>query len=162
MLRLLVSRLILPSLVFLAGAGSLSAQDHPQTKVPAEKAAGAKRLIELTGAPEVILATFRANLPAQKAAMPQIPAEFWDEFEKRLIADIDRFVEMIIPIYDRHFTTEQLNELIAFYETPIGRHTVQVLPRIAEESAAAGQQWGVVLATEVARDLAARGIVVQE
>lgn len=162
MLRLHASRQILPCLLLsLAAAGSLSGQDHQQ-EIPAEKAAAARRLIELTGASDVILATFRANLPAQKAAMPQIPDEFWEEFEKRMAADLDRFVEMIIPIYDRHFTTEQLNELIAFYETPIGRHTVEVLPRIAEESAAAGQEWGVVLAAEVAQDLAARGVVIQE
>ena len=162
MLSLRASRRILPCLVVLAAASPLSGQDQRQTQVPAEKAAAARRLIELTGASDIVVATFRANLQAQKQAMPQVPEVFWQEFEKRLVADLDRFVELIIPIYDRYFTTEQLNELIAFYETPIGRHTVQVLPRIAEESAAAGQEWGVLLATEVARDLAAKGVAVQQ
>ena len=49
---------------------------------------------------------------------------------------------MIIPIYEKHFTHEELKQLIAFYESPIGKKLIKVQPQIMMESMAAGEEWG--------------------
>jgi len=48
---------------------------------------------------------------------------------------------MMVPIYSRAFSEEELNELVKFYESPIGRKMTRALPQIVSESMAAGQQW---------------------
>jgi hypothetical protein len=46
--------------------------------------------------------------------------------------DVD-FVELLVPIYDRHYSLDDINALIAFYQTPTGRRTLEVEPLISVE-----------------------------
>ncbi len=46
--------------------------------------------------------------------------------------DID-FVELLVPVYDRHYSLDDINALIAFYQTPTGRRTLEVEPLISVE-----------------------------
>jgi hypothetical protein len=46
--------------------------------------------------------------------------------------DYDRIaLEIYAPLYEREFTAEELEELIAFYKTKVGRKQVAILPRLA-------------------------------
>jgi hypothetical protein len=38
------------------------------------------------------------------------------------------------PIYDKYFTEEELRDLVAFYKTPTGQKSIQVMPGIVRES----------------------------
>jgi hypothetical protein len=46
--------------------------------------------------------------------------------------------EAQIRIYARHFTEAELADLTAFYETPTGRKSIQVMPQLVREGAQAG------------------------
>ncbi|UCC83546.1 MAG: DUF2059 domain-containing protein, partial [Gemmatimonadota bacterium] len=91
---------------------------------------------------------------------PEIPDVFWEEFAARLRQDVDRFIEILVPLYDRYLTLDEIRQLIAFYESPLGRRLVEIQPILAAESMLAGQEWGGRLSMEVAADLAKRGIVI--
>ena len=91
----------------------------------------------------------------QIKANPNIPVEFWDEFKKQISKDV--FANMILPIYDKHYTHQEITELIAFYQTPIGQKTITVLPQIAQESMTAGQELGKKVGLNVAEKLKAEG-----
>ena len=41
-----------------------------------------------------------------------------DEFKAKV--NLDSLLSIVTPIYAKHFTLDELNELIAFYKTPIG------------------------------------------
>ena len=43
-------------------------------------------------------------------------------------------------IYMKYFTEEEMNELAAFYETPVGRKTLASLPEIVKEGAQLGMK----------------------
>jgi TonB family protein len=43
--------------------------------------------------------------------------------------DLD-FVELLVPIYDKHYSLDDINALIAFYKTPTGRRTLEIAPLI--------------------------------
>jgi hypothetical protein len=51
-------------------------------------------------------------------------------------------VEVLTPVYRKHLTLEDLQALIAFYESPVGKKYAQVGPSILNESMEAGQEWG--------------------
>lgn len=43
------------------------------------------------------------------------------------------FVDILVPIYDKHYSLDDINALIVFYQTPTGRRTLEVQPLISNE-----------------------------
>jgi hypothetical protein len=142
------------------GTAALAQEGAAAAQIEPEKAAAIRRLLRVTGASELMVTSIETSMPAQKAANPQIPEVFWEEFAARLRADVDGFIELLVPLYDKYLTLDEIRQLIDFYESPLGRRLVEVQPTLAAESMLAGQQWGARLGMEVAADLAARGIII--
>ncbi len=137
------------------------AQAAPQQKVDPAKEADIRRLMELTGAKKLIeqsvalgveqlRATFAKSLPPGERSQ-KLTDTFLQRFQKRLNAQ--KMIELTIPIYDKHFSAEDLKALIQFYETPLGQRLVKVLPEIAKESQAAGFELGQKVAAEVLQEM---------
>ena len=42
--------------------------------------------------------------------------------------------EVSFEIYNKHYTTEELEDLVTFYKTPTGRKTIEIMPQIFAES----------------------------
>jgi hypothetical protein len=97
-------------------------------------------------------------MPAQRAANPLIPDVFWDRFLKRARDKRGEFLEALVPIYDRYFSLADLNELIRFYGSPLGKKLLSATPQIARESILEGQRWGFRIGQEVGEELAREGI----
>lgn len=125
--------------------------------VAPEKASLIRRVLKLTNAVELTVQTLQNAISAQRAASPQVPEDFWKELAARVRREAPLYLDMLLPIYDAQFTKAQLTELVAFYESPLGRHLVEVLPLIVVQSAEAGQRWGTALAAEVTQELLRRG-----
>lgn len=47
---------------------------------------------------------------------------------------LDKFLAELIPIYQRHFTKSDVDALIAFYESPVGKKFLREQPRVTDES----------------------------
>lgn len=144
-------------LVLLVGVGSFTVSGLAAQR-PADRAALIRQLLALTKAGDLAVTAMETSIPAQRAANPGIPKEFWDEFGARARHDMPRFVELLVPVYEAHFNKSQLEQLVAFYQSPVGQHLVKVQPKITVLSMQAGQQWGAQLGAEVAQDLAKRGV----
>ena len=70
-------------------------------------------------------------------------------------------IKHLEPIYAARFTADELNQLIAFYRTPIGHRLADEQATIGIESMRAGQIWGAEVGAQVAKDLAAQGVPLQ-
>ena len=57
-------------------------------------------------------------------------------------------------VYANHFSEDELNQLIAFYQSPIGRKLVQEQPAIAQEMGRFGAAWAQKTALEAIREYA--------
>jgi hypothetical protein len=101
-----------------------------------------------------------ASLPAQRQSNPRIPAVFWDRFLAQARASRGELIDMMAVVYERHFTTEEVRQLLQFFDTPIGRKLVTVQPTIAQESVLAGQLWGQRVGEAIGKQLAAEGVVI--
>ncbi len=141
--------------------GSTALQGAPPQIDPA-KEADIRRLMELTGAAKLgqtvgdrMLEQLR---PAILHSLPpgerseQIADAFATKFKARV--NSESLGKLIIPIYDKYLTREDLEGLIQFYQTPLGRKMIRVLPQISQESYQAGAQWGEQIAKEVADEMA--------
>ena len=121
-----------------------------------------RRLIESTGgsnvAKQFASASSRQMFQMLKTMRPDIPdrtllvmdRELMGLFSEKMNGP-DGLVEQVIPIYHKYLTHAEIRELIAFYETPIGRKTIAIMPQVVAESMQAGQRWGQALAPEIQR-----------
>jgi len=114
-----------------------------------------RELLNLTGAGKLGVQIAQQLVGSFKKSMPNVPAAFWDEFLKDI--DTEGMTKLVIPIYAKHFTVDEINGMIAFYKTPLGQKLTHELPSITQESMAAGQQWGSELGRRVADRLKAKG-----
>lgn len=121
-----------------------------------------RRLIESTGgsnvAKQFASASSRQMFQMLKAMRPDIPDRTLIVMDRELMGLFsekmggpDGLVEQVVPIYHKHLTHAEIRELIAFYETPIGRKTIAIMPQVVAESMQAGQRWGQALAPEIQR-----------
>lgn len=129
--------------------------DEAQTPSTDTRSAKARQLLELSGAGTLGVQMMAQMLPALKQMAPQAPEAFWQEFMAE--ARPESLVDLIVPIYVKHFEEAELDELIAFYASPIGRKTVERLPAITAESMSVGQAWGEEIAKRAIERLKASG-----
>lgn len=111
-----------------------------------------KRLMEITEVRKMgvqIMNHIRLTLTKRGSKVP------WDTFMAEF--DMNEFIEMVIPIYERHFTHDEIEQLIAFYESPIGKKLIKVQPQITIESMTAGQEWAKELIERVKARLPEEG-----
>ena len=117
-----------------------------------EKQAAIAQLMEVTGATAMqtrfadgfvqqAQAMFAATNPNQPPRALAIVAQ-----EARAVLDArlggERgLLAAVYPVYDRHFTLEELNAMVAFYRTPTGQKALEVMPLLTTESMQAGQRW---------------------
>lgn len=146
-------QILFPAILTAALLGAeANAQQAPSTPDKTRLAA-ARRVLETSGAVDAMVAAIRANLPAQRQAMPQVPAEFWTRFEARIEREAPQLVDSIALLYAHTFTQGELEALVAFYASPVGRRFRAVQPTLVSESSAIGQRWGSKIGAEVGASL---------
>lgn len=128
--------------------------DVVKTPVDPEKEKSIRKLLEMTGAAKVGVQVSKQLIASMRQSIPSVPDEFWTEFAKKIKPE--DFVDLIIPIYDKHFLKEDIDSMIAFYASPVGQKFVAALPMITQESMQAGEQWGQAKGEEAVRELQKR------
>lgn len=86
-------------------------------------------------------------IPTLKQMIPDAPEKFWSDVMSEV--DANEMENMVIPVYQKYLTEEDIVAVISFYDTPAGRKLIRVQPAIMQESMVIGQQWGQNLAREV-------------
>jgi hypothetical protein len=119
----------------------------------AAKAEDIRHLMVVTGSAAMTEQVLDQVLAQMKPLAPGVPEEFWTRW--RTQADPDALIEQLVPIYAKHFSHDEIKQLIAFYESPIGVKLVQEQPAIVQESMVVGNQWGRQLAERVIADVQA-------
>ncbi len=106
-----------------------------------------RHLLQATGSGEIGQQVMVQMMQSLKGAFPKVPEKFWSDFMKEV--HTDELLDLIVPVYDRNLTHDDIKQLIKFYESPTGKKYVSVLPKITQESMVVGQQWGQQLAQKV-------------
>ncbi|WP_426688485.1 DUF2059 domain-containing protein [Rhodanobacter ginsengiterrae] len=73
-------------------------------------------------------------------AVPCVPTTYWQGF-------IDanggqQLLTRMVPIYQRHFTAEDVSGLLKFYRSPLGQKVITQMPVTMAEGMKVGQAWG--------------------
>lgn len=133
---------------------SLLAAGEPNTNERKEASKTKERkireLMQLSGAGKIGKQAADALLDSFKNS-PGMSNEFLDRFRKEI--DPSDLVDMIVPIYGKYLAENDIDALIEFYKSPVGRKLTSVQPQIMRESVAAGQKWGQQLATKIVAEM---------
>jgi hypothetical protein len=125
------------------------------------------KLLRITGASQLasqVASTVSAQiLDGMKKSQPSIPdralaitREVLDaEFAKAFSGPQNPMNEMA-SVYARHFTHDDIRGLLAFYESDLGKKSIQLMPVVLQESMAIGQRWGQAEMPRIMATLQAR------
>ncbi len=106
-----------------------------------------RQLMDKVGAGKLGVQVMQQMLPNLKKMIPNAPEEFWSDVMKEVTPE--GLVQQIVPIYQKHLSQTDVDNLSAFYDTETGKKLIAVQPIIVRESMLAGQQWGGDIAKKV-------------
>jgi hypothetical protein len=149
--------LSLAAVLCIVAPPSARAQAQSSAATDSEKVRLIRQLLAKVRVTEQAIAVMEQQLPAQRAANPRVPAVFWDRFMEQARARRGELEDGYAALYDRHFSTAEIRQLLAFYDTPVGKRFLEVQPVLVREGIALGQEWGSRIGAEVGRTLGAEG-----
>lgn len=151
----------------LLAAPALRAEEAP---IQADFRADIDRLLETTHAmelagqmTELVTAQFLANLKQLRPDLPQAALDAVPQAVREVVAaNSESLHAALVALYARHFTHADVRAMLDFYRTDIGRKTIEVMPKLMQDSMALGAQWGQSIAPQfgpkIAEKLRERGI----
>ena len=141
-----------------APQGSAPAAGASHTGIDPAKEADIRRLQEVAGIKSKmteIMAGIQKNMkPTLMNILP--PGDyretlidlFVEKFSARGNVEFPKLLDAAIPVYDKYFSDEDIKGLILFYQSPLGKKTLSVLPQITIEMYTQGQQLGEKIGRE--------------
>jgi uncharacterized protein len=132
------------------------AVSNGQKKIDPAKEADIRKLLEVTNA-NALMAQSVENMeknikPMMAKALPagdyqeKLLDLFFERFRSKL--DLQKLLDLAVPLYDKYLSDEEIKGLIQFYQTPIGQKALKVLPQLTAELAEAGQKMGETIGRE--------------
>jgi hypothetical protein len=98
-----------------------------------------RKFLKLTNVAELSFADIKNNIELQSRANSDVPAEFWKELLNKLKPQ--EFVERMVPIYEKHFSHEEIKAWIAFFESPHGQSFLKNQVVVLQECSGVGQAY---------------------
>jgi len=115
-----------------------------------------QEMIVVQGTIESMEVAMTNMVELQKRQNPSIDEEFWNrmmiEFKKD---DYKDYIDTLIPIYDKHYSEEQIQDIINFFSSETGKHLVERQPSVVQESMDAGAAWGEKIGMKIAEQMMA-------
>lgn len=140
-----------------------SVQTKGQPKIDPAKEADIRRLLDLVGTRTIAMRTIAEMTttvrPVLASSLP--PGEYRDKLIDLFFArfnekaDAQHIVDLAVPVYDRHFSHQEIKGLIQFYQSPLGRKAETEVPAIMGELRVAGEEWGKVLGRDSMQEVLA-------
>ncbi len=115
-------------------------------------------MFEASGTEQTYQTVISQMVTIYKDAFPQVDTHFWDEMEKEMLkTSIQNLAEMLVPVYEKYLTQDDLEEVIKFYQSPVGKKLAGSTPSITRESMQIGQEWGRQIGEKIEQRLKEEG-----
>ena len=116
------------------------------------------KMFEVSGAEQSYQAAIKQMFVMFKQQYSTVEASIWSELEKEFSeATINDLTEMLVPVYLKYMTKEDLEEMIKFYQTPVGSKFAKSTPLIMQESMQVGQKWGMKIGEDFKKKMKEKG-----
>jgi hypothetical protein len=130
----------------------------------------AGQVLTISGAKQRMTMIFDTLIPAlleeEKKGHPDIDDKTLGAFSTALRDELTSHIPFLLSgtacIYANHFTADELNGLVAFYNSPIGKRLIAETPAISKEAFAfgmeAGKRYGAEAVQDALRKLRSEGV----
>lgn len=117
-----------------------------------------KKMMQVSGSEVAYKGVMNQMITMFKEKQSNVPKEFWDEVAIEMNKDaLNQLINLVLPIYQKHLTEDDLTGVIAFYDTPVSKKFAEKTPVITQESMIAGQEWGLQIGQQVIDKLRNKG-----
>ena len=137
------------SIVAVVSTGVAAEPAKPQ--IAPEKIAEIQKTLRLVGMEKLLLQMKGQMFSMFREKMKEVPEDYWKRAEDNF--NTSELIALIVPLYDKYYTMEDLKALNAFYESATGQKVLSTLPLITQESMKIGQAWGEEVAKRVEREV---------
>ena len=116
------------------------------------------KMFEVSGTEESYQAAIKQMFTMFKQQYSNVETTIWDDMEKEFSqTSMNDLTEMLVPVYSKYMTKDDLEELIKFYQTPVGKKFAKNTPLIMQESIQIGQQWGMKIGQDFKKKMEEKG-----
>ena len=123
----------------------------------AQKERDIREMIEVSGGlaageqmANLVTAQMVRVLKQSNAEVPQYVLDAMPTVIGELVAEsMPELANRLVPVYAKHFTHQEVQEMLAFFRSEVGRKIVAKNPQIMTESMEVGRQWGASIGPEV-------------
>ena len=131
-------KLFLVSIMLFAGATAFAQTDPFESDI--------LKMQQINGSSGTTDAMFSQIVAQLKSAKPDVTEAKWAALKKDVFdVEVKDLQKMLVPVYKKYFTPEEVKAIIAFYESPVGKKLAGQTPQITTESMQVTQQWGMGL-----------------
>ena len=131
-------KLFLVSIMLFAGATAFAQTDPFEADI--------LKMQQINGSSGTTDAIFSQIVAQLKSAKPDVTEAKWAALKKDVFdVEVKDLQKMLVPVYKKYFTPEEVKAIIAFYESPVGKKLAGQTPQITTESMQVTQQWGMGL-----------------
>ena len=117
-----------------------------------------KKMLQVAGTEATFSVAIKQMIGMFKEQKSEVPDSVWNAFEAEFAnTSLDELVAMLVPVYEKHLSEKDLQEMISFYQTPVGKKYAEKSPFIMQESMQVGQQWGMKVGAAFEEKLRAQG-----
>lgn len=142
-------------LVSLAAAEPVKTPTQPVKQIDAAKEADIRKLMDASGMGQMPTRVAGMVMQSFREAYTKVPETMWTELGKQL--DTASCATAMVPVFDRQFTADEVKQLVAFYESPIGKKLLKALPQVSAESEEVAEKWARAAADRMTEQLEAKG-----
>jgi hypothetical protein len=121
-----------------------------------------RELLRITHSRENYIANAKELIEYYKKIDTTVPESYWDEFSKELDNSYTELDSALVVIYARHFTNDEIRQLIDFYKTKVGQKSLAIGPRIAAESNAAGKLIGLKISEKILLGISSKNAAIDQ
>jgi hypothetical protein len=87
------------------------------------------KYLEINGTKESMPIVIDQLFSQVKSMYPTVPDAYWTEVKAELSKNgMDDLFKEMIPVYKKHFTHQEIKDIINFYESPTGKKLSQKTP----------------------------------
>ncbi|MCY1634499.1 DUF2059 domain-containing protein [Marinifilum sp. D737] len=127
-----------------------------------EYAKDVKHLFQVNGSANSFKQSIKTMIEHFKSQESNIPASYWEKTEAEFLkTSFDDLYDMIVPIYRKNLTHEDVKAMIAFFESDAGRRIAQKIPAITAESMQVGMIWGQEVGRRIHEDIQSKGFKIR-
>jgi hypothetical protein len=131
------------------GMGQAMASSTPATEDQV------RQLMEVVGLGKMLLQMNTQAVTTLQQSMPCVQPDFWQNYMDDNQTQL--FIGRLVPVWQHHFTSDEMNGLLKFYRSPLGQKVITEMPTTMAEANQAGQQWSHERSDQMVNELKQMG-----